>query len=106
MGHLEFYDWPKVNEGGIPLKIRILLDSTAAIQVSKSEEGKPKARWLALRWHRVADEKDKIFFAKTDQQKADILTKPPKSEGIRGVFGIFGVEPLVSMQKQGLKPKI
>ena len=105
MGHLQFYDWPSVPEGGIPPEIRILLDSTAAIQVSRSEEGKPRTRWLSLRWHRVADEKNKIYFVKSHQQKADVLTKPPKSEGIKGLFGLYGTEPLSCMQKRGVSTR-
>ena len=73
------------------------MDSTAAIQVARSEEGKPKTRWLALRWHRVAEEKDRIIFIRSAEQKADILTKAPKQDGIKFLFGEFGAESLSSL---------
>ena len=82
-GHLEFFDFPAVSEGGLPRHLRVFMDSTAAIQVARTEEGKPKTRWLALRWHRVSDEKDRIIFTRSAEQKADILTKAPKQEGIK-----------------------
>ena len=97
-GHLEFFDTPAVSEGGIPKDLRLFMDSTAAIQVARSEEGKPKTRWLALRWHRVAEEKDRIHYIRSSDQKADILTKAPKSEGIKFLFTEFGTESLLSMK--------
>ena len=72
------------------------MDSTAAIQVARSEEGKPKTRWLALRWHRVAEEKDRMVFIRSAFQKADIFTKAPKQEGIKYLFGEAGTESLAT----------
>ena len=41
-GHLEFFDTPAVSEGGLPKDLSLFMDSTAAIQVARSEGGKPK----------------------------------------------------------------
>ena len=96
-GRLEFFDIPAVQEGGLPRHLRLLMDSTAAIQAARSEEGKPKAMWLALRWHRVSEEKDRIIFPRSADQKADIRTKAPKQEGIKFLFGETGTESLASL---------
>ena len=94
LGIWNFFDFPAVNEGGLPRDLRLFMDSTAAIQVARSEEGKPKTRWLALRWHRVSEEKDRIVFTRSADQKADILTKAPKQEGIKFLLGETGTESL------------
>ena len=105
MGRLEFFDFPAVPEGGIPKSLRIFLDSSSAVQVAKNEEGKPKTRWLALRWHRAQDEKDKIRFVKTAEQKADVLTKAPRIEAIRLLFGSYGCESVAKMKCHQYEPR-
>ena len=99
MGHLEFSQIPAQKEGSLPKTVRIMIDSTSALQVAKAEEGKPKTRWLALRWHRLSDEKDRLVFVKTTQQKADVLTKAPKLDAIRLIFGDEGLSSLGYFKK-------
>jgi hypothetical protein len=53
------------------------VDNKSAIDVAKQKLDmlRPRSRHVALRWHRVQDAADNIYFVPTEQQKADSLTK-------------------------------
>ena len=55
--------------------VAIWVDNTSAISTAKSNELMPKSRHYALRYLRVRDHGNKIFFAPTNRQRADGLTK-------------------------------
>ena len=51
------------------------LDNSAAISAAQSKEAKPRSRHFALRYLRVKEQADRIFYCPTKLMKADSLTK-------------------------------
>ena len=100
-GFLEFHIWKFRSReqalGGIPPETIHWMDSTAAIDVARAEEKRPKTRWMALRWWKVnerAKKYDTLKFCVSEKQKADCLTKTPTATGIASMLGKWGVFPL------------
>ena len=67
--------WLGFIEGGFSdADIVRFCDNNSALCVAK-EEGKPRSRHVALRWHRVKDHASQLAFCPTHRMVADALTK-------------------------------
>ena len=77
----------------------VFCDNTSAINLSKNLVQHSKSKHIEIRYHFIRDLVDKktvyLEFINTDNQKADIFTKPPdgpKFESLRKTIGV-GIIP-------------
>ena len=79
--HTDFLDFfmpvssPSETSGSSGKRSTVWVDSQAAIMAAQGSKERPKSRHLALRWHRVKDEAQRLAFCPTHLQRADALTK-------------------------------
>ena len=87
-----------MTDGGLPPGCAVWSDSTSAIAVGSADMHKPKARWMALRWHKVRDYASALRYCVSERQRADAFTKPPSWVAIASLLGPQGVIPLVELR--------
>jgi len=74
-GFAGFFDVCNPKEVELVDEAPVWIDNSSAIQIAKQDSLKPKTRHFALRYHRVREQSDRLFFAPTWLQKADPMTK-------------------------------
>ena len=93
-GHIPFFirklPGEKLDAGGLPRGCIAWCDSTSAIDVARSEMHRPKARWMALRWHKVRDHAEALRYCVSERQRADVFTKCPTVASIEAKLGSHG----------------
>ena len=88
-----------LRDGGLPPKCAVWSDSTSAIAVGSADMHKPKARWMALRWHKVRDYSASLRYCSSVRQRADAFTKPPTWVAITALLGSEGIKSLSALSK-------
>ena len=86
--------------GGLPPACAVWSDSTSAIAVGSADMHKPKARWMAIRWHKVKDHSAALRYCVSIKQRADAFTKPPSGPAIEALLGSEGTKSLADLAKQ------
>ena len=76
-------------------KVTLLCDNQGAVKLVQNAEFHPRTKHIQLRWHwlreQAADGKVEVVFVGTEDQLADIFTKPlsgPKFASLRDRIGV------------------